>query len=516
MIKKSYLKIFLLLFTAIPLFSQEEEVNSAFTGSFGSVTLNDQIYNHFSFKPEMSLGKLGLGMDLYFYFDEDGRLYSDNWNFSSSENSFRTIVDKIYYIRWGQPFDDMYFRFGALPNVTMGHGSLVKNYSNVIDYPRYRRKGIMFNYKNPNLAVQFIHSDFKEYNAPSLIAVSASLAFVDKFNLNVSIATDPNQNKGLFDSDDDGYYDEVDFDPNNSDIWSSNQQQIADILDMSSYYGQTCYDWPEFSDGANGEWNNNCDNLLEYFETQLEAFENDHNIVSNKSDVSGLSFGVSYDLTSRFTLYSEFTQLFGKSPTPTIDSDIDYKLGYGFIPFGLKADWDKVTFSIDFRKNTERFLFHYWDQNYDNARVHIKDSGLVTKEQTLYKYGEGQGVKFSLSTNIKYVGFSFSYTHMNSDIWDDSANDYRSDDNNSLYAKFDIDTSMIYKVRIAEMFYQQRNISDPFDFSPNEDTLFGYNLGIEMSDNMVLILKGRKSYECGLSGDCDPIKTTQIETQIIF
>ena len=38
-------------------------------------------------------------------------------------------------------------------------------------------------------------------------------------------------------------------------------------------------------------------------------------------------------------------------PTISALSDIDYKLGYGFIPFGLKADWDKVTFSIDFRKN---------------------------------------------------------------------------------------------------------------------------------------------------------------------
>ena len=135
---------------------------------------------------------------------------------------------------------------------------------------------------------------------------------------------------------------------------------------------------------------------------------------------------------------------------------------------------------------------------------------------TLYKYGEGQGVKFSLSTNIKYLGFAFSYTHMNSDIWDESLNDYVSDDNNSLYTKLDIDTSMLNKVRIAEMFYQKRNITGPLNLDPNQDTLFGYNLGIEMSDNMVLILKGRKSYECDNEGDCDAVKTTQIETQIIF
>ena len=47
---------------------------------------------------------------------------------------------------------------------------------------------------------------------------------------------------------------------------------------------------------------------------------------------------------------------------------------------------------------------------------------------------------------------------------------------------------MLYKVRIAEMFYQQRIIDSPFYFNPNDDSLFGYNVGIEMSENMVLIL----------------------------
>ena len=515
---KCYLKIFIVMFMYGYLLSQEEEVYSAFTGSFGSVTLNDQIYNHFSFKPEMSVGKLGLGMDLYFYFDEDGRLYSDNWNFSRSENSFKTIVDKIYYIRWGQPFDDMYFRFGALPNVTMGHGSLVKNYSNVIDYPRYRRKGIMFNYKNPNLAVQFIHSDFKEYNSPSLIAVSTSLAFIDKFNLNFTLATDSDQYNGLFDSDDDGYPDIIDDYPNDDNYWHVNEPIIEQYQSDKSVYGAPCYDDPFDPNDSIVDENGNliddtCDEQIEGLTNQI-LNDFDETSIGDNQDISGLSFGASYDLTSRFMLFAEFTQLFGKSAPDVEPIGYDSKLGYGFIPFGLKANWDKVSFTFDFRKNTERFLFHYWDQNYDNTRVKFTGSSAATKEQELYKYGEAQGVNFSISTNIKYLGLSFSYSHMNSEMWNGS--EYVSDDNNSLYTKFDIDTSMLNKVRIAEMFYQQRNISDPFDFNPNVDTLFGYNLGIEMSDNMVLILKGRKSYECNSAGDCDPVKATQIETQIIF
>ncbi len=517
----SYLNIFLIIFMISFSYTQDEEVNSAFTGSFGSVTLNDQIYNHFSFKPEMSVGKLGLGMDLYFYFDEDGKLYHDNWNFSSSENSFRTVVDKIYYIRWGKPYDDIYFRFGALPNVTMGHGSLVKNYSNVIDFPRYRRKGITFNYKLSKVAMQFIHSDFKEIDAPSLVALSTSFEFVDKFNLNFTLATDSDQYNGLFDSDDDNIPDLIDDFPNDEDFWHENQLLIDQLMNDKTDLGDPCWDitGDTITDENGNGMDDTCENIVENLQLEIDN-SYDSSSILNGDVVSGLSFGLSYDLTSRFLLYSEFAQLFGKTSNPYHPNDLEYNdyntdLGYGFIPIGFRANWDKITFSIDYRQNTEKFLFHYWDQNYDNSRVKLLGSSAITKEQNLYKYGEAQGVKVSLVSNIKYLGVSFSYSHMNSDIWDDASSSYKSDDNHSIYTKLDIDTSMLYKVRIAEMFYQQRNIDSPFDFDPNEDSLFGYNVGIEMSDNMVLILKGRKSYACD-DDHCDPIKTTQIETQIIF
>ena len=110
-------------------FSQNNDIESTLLGSFGSVTINDNVYNQFSLKPEFSVGKLGMGFDLYFYLDEDGSLYEENWNFSSTENSLKTLIDKIYYLRWAQPFDDLYFRIGALPDISLGHGILVKNYS---------------------------------------------------------------------------------------------------------------------------------------------------------------------------------------------------------------------------------------------------------------------------------------------------------------------------------------------------------------------------------------------------
>ena len=512
------------------LFSQnEEEVFSSFTGSFGSVTLADQIYNQFSFRPEMSKGKLGIGLDLYFYFDNDGNLSDNNWNFKNTNNSFKTIVDKIYYIRWGQPSDDMYFRFGALPNFTLGYGSLIKNYSNVIDYPRVRRKGLTFNYQFGEFSVQFLHSDFKEYNAPSLIAASTSFEFFEKLNLNVTIATDPDQLNGLHDRDDDGYADFIDHFPDDDTYWHESELLIEQLNDRTSSLGSPCWDLnavPQFSDV--------CSDQQDLLILDMSDFLSNSRLGDNRSDaeVSGLSFGLSYNLTDRFSLYSEFSQLFGKTDNPYEESHENYltydkRLGSGFIPFGFKADWDKVSFSFDYRQNTAKFLFHYWDQNYDNNRVVIyqneSENGVEarTKEELLYKYGKSQGVQLSISTYIKYFGFAFSYSHMNSDLWNQETQAYKSDDNNTLYVKFDVDTSMIDRIRIAEIFYQQSHVDDPFDFEPNENSLFGYDLGIDMAENMALILKGRKSYiPSDYDGDgnliYDSIRTTQIETQIIF
>jgi len=524
-------KLILILLIAC-LFSQDsEEVTSVFTGAFGSVTLADEIYNQISFRPEMSKRKLGIGLDLYFYFDHDGNLSVNNWNFKQSSDAFRTIVDKIFYIRWGQPADDFYFRFGALPNMTLGYGTLVKNYSNTIDYPRVRRKGFTFNYKFGELSTQFIHSDFKEYNAPSLMAISTSFELFDKLNLNVTIAHDSDQLSGLQDRDDDGYADFFDHFPDDDEYWHEYELTIEKWGDKHSgpqgYYCHT-QDVPFGDDG------NSCTEIIELWEDEMDDILSNSNFDGDNSEaeVSGLSLGMSYDITDRFSIYSEFTQLYGRTDNPYEESDESYetyddKLGSGFIPFGLKADWDKVSFSLDYRQNTEKFLFHYWDQNYDNNRVVIYEnednSGYTakTKEQFMYRYGKSNGVQFSISSYIKYVGLSFTYSHMNTDIWDSTTRMYDSDDNNTLYAKFDIDTSMFDRLRIAEIFYQQSHVDDPFDFDPNENSLFGYNLGIDMSENMSLILKGRKSYiPNGYDENnellYDSIRTTQIETQVIF
>ena len=504
-------KIFLMIFIAS---SFTQETSSVFTGSFGSVTLGDEIYNHFSLRPEISSGNLGLGLDFYFYFDDEGNLHRDNWDFSNSENSFKTIVDKIHYIRWGTPIDDFYFRFGALNKVSLGHGSLVNNYSNVTDFPNYRRKGFTFNYKFSKVLLKFVHSDFKEFRSPSLLALSVDFEYVDKLNLNLTLVTDGNQQKGLIDSDEDGYPDYMDDYPYDDGVWNEDAEIVAEMLDPTSDIYASCH-------GNLPNFNPICQSIVDQYNRRIAALSN---LAKKKDEVSGMSFGLSYELTNRLSVYSEWSQLIGKTSP---QANYDPKLGSGYIPIGFKMNWDRVSFSIDYRTHDENFVFNYWNQNYDLNRivVYTEDDGsgqlvsnFETKEQGLYKYGESKGVRLNIVSSLKYFGMELSYSHMNSDLWQESLNGYKADKNNTLYLGFNIDTSNIQRVQIAEMFYQQSYVSNPFDFDPNEHTLLGYNIGIDLSENMILTFKGRKSYVPSIDdpSDYDSVKNTQIETQILF
>ncbi len=66
--------------------------------SIGAVTIDGKIYNQISMRPEYEFGKIGLGLDIYFYIDDEGSLYEKSWDFSKGK-AFETIIDKIYYVR---------------------------------------------------------------------------------------------------------------------------------------------------------------------------------------------------------------------------------------------------------------------------------------------------------------------------------------------------------------------------------------------------------------------------------
>ena len=306
-----------------------------------------------SFRPEFSTNKIGMGFDIYLYFDEDGKLYRENWDFTSPSASFKTLVDKIYYFRYGQVFDDLYFRIGALPKVTLGQGILINQYANNIDYPQIRRAGIDLRYQFSGFKLQFIHSDLKEINKPGLIGLRTSIPIIENFNIGFSIASDFNQYNGLVDSDGDNYPDFVEPDYANDPDYHHENQFLIEELQGSNYCGYDSEDG-SFSDGT-------CQNLFN--DLSSEITEDFADVMNNKDNVTGLAIDFGFELDNKFSLYTEYAQLLGKTSDPTDSDDedlpdFDTNLGYGFIPIGMKANLGSVKLSLDYRRNSENFIFH--------------------------------------------------------------------------------------------------------------------------------------------------------------
>ena len=125
--RKSFLIIILAFILNGLLYAQ---VNN--TGAVGSVTIDGKVWNQVAMRPVIPFGKWGLALDLVVYFDAKGNIHSDEWDFSSSNAIKNTLIDKIYYIRYGFPGDPFYGRVGALDDVDLGYGILVNDYSNTM------------------------------------------------------------------------------------------------------------------------------------------------------------------------------------------------------------------------------------------------------------------------------------------------------------------------------------------------------------------------------------------------
>ena len=213
--------IITILFFASFIFPQSLLENIAgqapiWTGSFGTVVIDGDIYNQISMRPEFNYRNWGMGFDLYFYIDSEGKLYDETWRFDTFKNTYRTLLDKFRYVRYGYPGDQFYLKAGTLSNISVGSGILVSNYSNAMEYPAEKKLGLQVSkYLPSGIGIEYIQSDFRK--TPGLASLSLDYPITSDFNLTLSVITDINQTGALDDSDNDQVPDFIDDFPNNED-----------------------------------------------------------------------------------------------------------------------------------------------------------------------------------------------------------------------------------------------------------------------------------------------------------
>jgi hypothetical protein len=101
-------------------------------GYIGASIFKGKPYLLLGFNPQFEFGDWGIGIDGAIRIGSDGSL---------REEDFDELYDYarfLSYVRYGKPWEDFYLRIGGLRNATLGHGSIVDNYSNNSSYDNRR------------------------------------------------------------------------------------------------------------------------------------------------------------------------------------------------------------------------------------------------------------------------------------------------------------------------------------------------------------------------------------------
>ena len=533
MIKKIVFLMFFLSFLMTQTFIEEVmSQKPLWTGSFGTVSINGETYNQISLRPEFNLGKWGLGFDFYLYIDGDGNIYEDSWNFSTVKKGYQTLIDKLKYIRYGYPGDQFYFKVGTLSGISLGHGILVEEYSNMMRYPEIRKVGFQLStFLDSGIGIEFVQSDFKY--SPSLLGARINYPLFANFDIGVSFATDVNQNAGLDDSDGDDVPDFIDVfpeiegwmtdtdgdgladqDPDEYDIdgdgWDTEgltEQDIIDLEDALNTINEL------LSLEGDEQLVVDADNQLN--PDEVVTFE------ELEESVTGIAADFTYHINENFKLYSEFAKLTNSKSNQAPNGQI-FDPGWGMIPLGLKGHYGPFSFKCEYRKNSKHFVYNFWDRLYDINRSIVDGSQVKSKASQLYRYGSAQGIYLNASGSVyNVVTLGVGYQDLTGQIWNETAGvngDGALVDANTrnFLSTISLNTTSIPKVKYFNGFYQKTNFNK-FSFSnPDQNTVFGFDLGIDFSESMLLVYKSRTSYEPDGQGNFKKVNSMFVETQILF
>jgi len=482
----------------------------------GSATVDGILYNQLALRPEINIGKIGVGLDLVVYIDNNGNVREDEWGKLAEDPSM--ILDKIMFIRYGSAQDPFWLKWGALENLTLGYGGLVQGYSNMMEYPSIKKTGIQTGFNFGPVGGELFMANIKEFSrGGTLIGFRSTYTVSENFplTLGVSYVRDVNQFSGLKDKDDD-YIPDIfdDFPEDNLFSKDTDGDGIADNdtleLDVDGD-GLTDWIYPGMVEGIDDTVQ-----LDQNITLKIDPFS----LENNKSNGNGFSVDIGYPVFNNklfsFDIYSEFNSL---SFPEVISTDLDTfrieRSGTGITVPGIKTRLAFINLSLEYRMISGSYVPQFFDQGYDLNRVStftIGDSTVVkTKDMLVFENMDNSntstGYFGSASFNIfNVVDFVASYANMKADTVEIK----------SFSAYLNLNTENIPKLSMATAYYQRNNDENPFDFeNPSVNTVMGYKVGYELSKGVSLIWDFKQYYQ-DIGNGLEPIQQTTIETAFSF
>ena len=514
-----------------------------YSASMGSVTVgNEQLYR-ISLRPDIPLGKWGLAFDLELFIDEKGNFSDKGWSFGNSSETLDSILRKIYYVRYGQPEDFLFFKMGALDRVTLGYGLIMDRYRNTLQYPGIKKTGVRFQTRSwpGGVSIEGMINNLQDFQqGGALIGARAARDAVEKLEVGLTFVIDLDQYSGLLDHDDDGYPDAVDAFPKDAAAAFDNDGDgVTDQLDID-----------DDNDGLldideEGGLPSGAIPVLEELERSYpDSFMVDREVSRkrpfNKDRVGGDRFAiVGFDASYPIVEHGRFDLLLYGQIAAMLDDDdalSDAEAeeqgvvagnrkagGLGLTVPGLWWRAGPVDGRLEFRHFRNDFDSGYFDNLYelDRARIDLATGKATPKDSQLRRGQSLSGGFGRLQTDIYRVLDAYvDYQHL--------VGSQQPKRQLHLAARLSPELlRMIPRISRAQVFFQKNNIGARPDqegtpgsrdgfFEPTEDTFYGYLLGMKMSGGVSAVMETRFTFERSADGTLDRRKVMTMETVFKF
>ena len=475
----------------------------------GSATIDGILYNQIALRPEVYIKKVGIGLDLVLYVDNEGNIKTEEWDI---DNDPGLLLDKILYIKYGRENDLLWAKYGSLESITFGYGGLLNNYSNMLEFPTVRKVGFITGINVGPVSSQFFLANFKDLSRGGTISgIRLDYTISENFPLSFGInyIVDGNMFSGLKDRDEDSFPDVFDDFPDSTNMWNdSDGDGIPD---------------PHFSlDSSRWDIDADGDNVVDYLQNSVTLKATPFSLKNNSASTSGLSFDIGYPIFNskafNLKLYTEYNRL---NYPGVINDDSTFirtqRSGSGITIPGIRSlIFGVLNISLEYRIINGSYIPQFFDQAYDLNRVISStvdgQTIIQTKDMAVFEnYNDdlnSSGLYGSAGLDLlNLITFSASYSNMKSDTTELK----------SFTSYFNLNTENIPKISSAMAYYQRNNDDNPFDFeNPTKNTIMGYRIGYELSKGVSLIWDFRQFYRDDGTGTLEAIQQTTIETSFNF
>jgi hypothetical protein len=489
-----------------------------------SVQYRGETWTRLHFFPVFPVWKFQFALDIELFLDNEGNVSSRGWDFSSTDAVLDTLSRKIYYAQYNQKRNVtdgdelLYAKVGSLDGVTLGSGTIVNSYRNTLDYPIEKRIGLdvaLGNISPMSFGMEALIADFTDFARGGGVAATrlffsplgpTGIPLLQDLELGASFAADVNQYGGLKDSDGDSYPDKVDRFPNSAEYFrDTDRDGIPDATDID----------------ADGDGLPEYDELSESERNALEAavpgdqVDDDYTpenvfTLAGKHDFYGIA-GV--DVRQPILPFLDLYTGVAFSVDPEQTNDPDPAVGWGLAGPGIFLDFLPVlSVDLGYRFRQGQFRFGFFNENYDNERATVTETGdVVTKDGTL-RDTTLNGVFGALNANLYIINVYGSYQFLAPFDGGENSMD--------LEARAGLNRERLAQIPLLSNYldgldaYYIHPGATSFGelFSASSNVLMGAELRIKLGESTTLSYNYQRSYEA----DGEAVDQMTIGTQTSF